>query len=209
MQQYGSKDYWDKRYKSDPEPFEWYQKYATLKPLLWKILSGYKNPKILILGCGNSRLSEELYNEGYKHITNIDFSEVCINQMQERYSDYEGMQYLCMDICKMDFENERFDVVLDKGTFDSVLCGEGATEAIHKALKEVSRVLKSNGVFICVSYGVPEYRLPYFENSEIRWTIDIQKIKKPTMEEAGANLIKQDDLEELYHHVYIGKTSNN
>ena len=208
MQQYGNKDYWDKRYKTDPEPFEWYQKYITLKPTLLTILQGFQSPRILIIGCGNSRLSEELYNDGYKQITNIDFSEVCINQMQERYSDYDGMKYYCMNICNLSFDNAAFDVVIDKGTLDSVLCGDGATEGIHKALKEVSRIMNYNGVFVCISYGVPEYRLPYFENSDERWSIEIQKIRKPMIDEP-TNIQNQDDLEEQYHHVYIGQLVNN
>ena len=209
MQQYGNRDYWDKRYKTDPEPFEWYQKYVSLKPAIAATIASYTNPKILIIGCGNSRLSEELYNDGSKNITNVDFSDVCIAQMQERYSDYEGMRYVSMDICAMGFENASFDIIIDKGTLDSVLCGEGATENIHKALKEVSRVLKPQGTFICVSYGVPEYRLPYFENSDSRWAIEIQKIKKPMVEEGGSAAQNQDELEEQYHHIYVGRLMNN
>ena len=205
MQQYGNKDYWNKRYKSDPEPFEWYQKYTALKPVLSKILSNYQSPKMLILGCGNSRLSEEMYNDGHKHITNVDFSDVCINQMQERYSDYEGMRYLCMNVCNLEFENGSFDVIIDKGTLDSVLCGESATEGIHKALKEVTRVLKSDGVFVCVSYGIPEYRLPYFENTDGRWSVEIQKIKKPLSEDPETDGEGEEDVEEQYHHVYVGR----
>ena len=42
-----------------------------------------KNDKILNIGCGNSRLSEDLSEEGYEDITNIDFSTKAISIMEE------------------------------------------------------------------------------------------------------------------------------
>jgi len=39
-------------------------------------------------------LSEELYGEGYRNQVNIDFSEVVIKSMQEKYKDRAGM--ICM-----------------------------------------------------------------------------------------------------------------
>lgn len=42
-------------------------------------------------GCGNSRLSEEMYEDGYTDITNIDISRVVIDQMAERTRAMEGM----------------------------------------------------------------------------------------------------------------------
>ena len=42
--------------------------------------------QVLNLGCGNSVLSEELYDKGFKNIINIDISPVVIEQMQKRNS---------------------------------------------------------------------------------------------------------------------------
>jgi len=36
-------------------------------------------------------MSEELYNDGYHNITNIDFSEIAIDEMNEKYCDKEGL----------------------------------------------------------------------------------------------------------------------
>ncbi len=42
------------------------------------------NLKILNLGCGNSIICEEMYDEGYLNIYNMDISSVCIETMNER-----------------------------------------------------------------------------------------------------------------------------
>lgn len=34
MAQYGRSEYWDERYTRDPEPFDWYQRWAGLKDVI-------------------------------------------------------------------------------------------------------------------------------------------------------------------------------
>lgn len=36
-----------------------------------------------MVGCGNSKLSQQMYEAGYKNICNIDISPVVIEQMQK------------------------------------------------------------------------------------------------------------------------------
>jgi len=87
-----------------------------------------KDSKILNVGCGNSRLSEEMFDEGYQNITNIDISQVVIKVMIEKYKDKgPNFKYQYMDVRAMEFENGSFDCVIDKGTLDSILCGESST----------------------------------------------------------------------------------
>jgi hypothetical protein len=50
-------------------------------------------------GCGNSRLSEEMYEDGYRSITNIDISRVVVDQMAARCRDMEGMGCKCANVC--------------------------------------------------------------------------------------------------------------
>ena len=47
--------------------------------------------EILIIGCGNSKVGECLYIDGYKNITSIDFSNVIIEEMNKKYSNEEEM----------------------------------------------------------------------------------------------------------------------
>lgn len=81
MPNYGDPRYWDKRY-SDNEGamFDWLEDYSSLKPLLKDLLPD-KSAKILIIGCGNAPLSEDMYDDGYQNIFNIDISSVVIKQM--------------------------------------------------------------------------------------------------------------------------------
>ena len=41
-----------------------------------------KSNSILMLGCGNSKLSDQMYEAGYHDILNIDISPSVIEQMQ-------------------------------------------------------------------------------------------------------------------------------
>jgi hypothetical protein len=41
-----------------------------------------KSDKSLIIGCGNSEFSSEYYDAGYKSITNLDFSDLVIEEMK-------------------------------------------------------------------------------------------------------------------------------
>ena len=40
---------------------------------------------------GHAGLSEEMYDEGFKSIANIDISKVVIDQMTEKYRDKTGL----------------------------------------------------------------------------------------------------------------------
>ena len=44
-----------------------------------------KRAEIMILGCGSSNLGEQLYKREFQFITNIDFSTIIINHMQEKH----------------------------------------------------------------------------------------------------------------------------
>ncbi|CDJ51033.1 hypothetical protein EBH_0038540 [Eimeria brunetti] len=54
MTRYACLEHWEERYKKDPEPFDWFNKYPALKPFL--LSAGLEEGHdILMLGCGTSR----------------------------------------------------------------------------------------------------------------------------------------------------------
>jgi len=40
-----------------------------------------------MLGCGNSKMSEDMFEDGYQQITNVDISFTVIKQMTEYYKE--------------------------------------------------------------------------------------------------------------------------
>lgn len=56
--------------------FDWLEDYRSLKPLLADLLK--PEDKILVLGCGNAEFSEDLYDDGFHNVYNIDISSVVI-----------------------------------------------------------------------------------------------------------------------------------
>ena len=91
MASYGKIEYWEDRYQKDKEQFDWLQRFnapngSTIMP---DTIAQYclSNSAILIVGCGNSRLPEEMHDNGYQHITCIDFSYSAIQLQKEEYKD--------------------------------------------------------------------------------------------------------------------------
>lgn len=140
-----------------------------------------------------------MYEDGYTSIVNVDISKVVIDQMIQKYKDKTSLGWQVMSITQMDFADHSFDFVFDKGTIDSLLCGENSTSTVHKALKEIYRVLKPGKSFVSISYGQPESRLGYFENPDFEWKIDVDTVAKPTI--AGELLMESKEGNHV-HYIY-------
>ena len=61
------------------------------------------------------------YDNGYHFVTCIDYSETVINTMNQRKGKRSTLVYSVMDATKMTYENESFDVVIDKANNSSDL----------------------------------------------------------------------------------------
>jgi ubiquinone/menaquinone biosynthesis C-methylase UbiE len=92
--------------------------------------------------------------------------------MQVKYEDYAGVEFLVMDARELRyFDNEKFSIIIDKGCLDSIFCSTNFIDSTLQVCKEVYRVLKKDCPFMCVSYGTPMSRVPYFRR--IPWSVDI------------------------------------
>ncbi|KAG7443556.1 S-adenosyl-L-methionine-dependent methyltransferase [Guyanagaster necrorhizus] len=168
-EQYGTKDYWDRRYQAEStdSSFDWFKKYSDIADLLRELIPD-KMSKILMLGCGNSTLSEDMYDDGYKNIVNVDYSSVVIEQMRRRHRvDRPGMKWRVMDVRELEFGDDHFDVAIDKGTMDAMMTAKGdvwdppeqVVSDCTKEMDEVIRVLrKSTGLFLYLTFGQPHFR---------------------------------------------------
>ncbi|EFA80511.1 hypothetical protein PPL_07347 [Heterostelium album PN500] len=166
---YRTHEYWEERYQKESDTtYDWLKTYKDLQPYFSKVIPD-KNMSILMLGCGNSTLGDDMYDDGYHHITNVDYSSNVIKSMSEKSKDKVNMKWLEMDIRDMKaFENESFDVVLDKATMDTFFSGadvwspaENVLSDVKQEVDEVVRILKVGGVFIYISFGQPHFRRQY------------------------------------------------
>uniref|UniRef100_UPI00398E57E4 EEF1A lysine methyltransferase 4 n=1 Tax=Pristiophorus japonicus TaxID=55135 RepID=UPI00398E57E4 len=177
--QYKDQDYWDERYRHE-ETFEWLGPFSHFEHLLREEIRS--NETILILGCGNSSMSYDMFMSGYRSITNIDFSPNCIEKMAIKYACCSGMEWKVMDAKALEFENESFDVVLEKGTLDAMMVDEKnpwnvsqeTAEIIDQVSKEISRVLRKGGRFISITFAQPHFRKQLYAKREYRWSIKHQ-----------------------------------
>ena len=197
MTDYSSLKYWEGRYLNEHmEIFEWYQTYDTLKE---KIIDYIKpEDQILNIGCGTSKLAEDLYIDEIRNVTNIDFSENAIKIMEDRYKEQKvEMKYKKMNVTNMEeFTNESFNVVFDKALLDSVLCGENALPIVDKMINEIYRVLVNGGYYIVISNGNEETRKNLF-NPEM-WEYKMIEIEKPS------KVVVLDEKDpKNYHYIYI------
>uniref|UniRef100_A0A8C2MLE2 Endothelin converting enzyme 2 n=1 Tax=Cricetulus griseus TaxID=10029 RepID=A0A8C2MLE2_CRIGR len=143
--QYCQVQYWDQRYKdaAGSGPYEWFGDFASFRALLEPELC--PEDRILVLGCGNSALSYELFLGGFPNVTSVDYSPVVVAAMQVRYAHVPSLRWETMDVRALDFPSGSFDVVLEKGTLDALLAGERdpwnvSSEGIHTVDQVLSEV---------------------------------------------------------------------
>lgn len=151
--EFNQTEYWNTFFKKrGTKAFEWYGEYLNLIVQIHKYVK-YQD-KILMVGCGNSRLSMDMYDSGFKNITNIDISPVAIKKMIEMNGKDRGdMKFLQMDATAMSFENESFSVVFDKGTLDALMTdnSDEVRKTVETYFNEILRVLRNGGRYICIS----------------------------------------------------------
>ncbi|KII87510.1 hypothetical protein PLICRDRAFT_112521 [Plicaturopsis crispa FD-325 SS-3] len=174
-EEYGSKEYWSRssivyREAADDASFDWFKSYAELAPFLRELVPS-KDARVLMLGCGNSKLSEEMWDDGYTNIVNTDYSAVVIEQMSRRHASRTGMSWHEMDVRALEFEDGSFDVAIDKGTMDAMMTTKDVwdppQQVIDDCTKEVDEVLrvlkKGTGVFVYMTFGQPHFRRRFLE----------------------------------------------
>eukprot|EP01119_Soliformovum_irregulare_P025069 TRINITY_DN916_c0_g1_i1.p1 TRINITY_DN916_c0_g1~~TRINITY_DN916_c0_g1_i1.p1 ORF type:complete len:208 (-),score=39.41 TRINITY_DN916_c0_g1_i1:56-679(-) len=173
--EYGEKKYWEDRYgtSEETETYDWYQEYGNSPELAAWVDKGIasKESKILIIGCGNSTMGEQMYKAGYTDITSIDFAKQAIDIMKDRaqQQNLDKLVYLEMDARQMTFSASSFDVVIDKGTLDAMMCGKNNILNCEKTCSEISRILKPGGVFMLITYGKPDTRLSVVDQPQFQW----------------------------------------
>uniref|UniRef100_A0A3P9MVC8 eEF1A lysine and N-terminal methyltransferase n=1 Tax=Poecilia reticulata TaxID=8081 RepID=A0A3P9MVC8_POERE len=149
-EEFSSAEYWERFFKKRGErAFEWYGDYNKLCGVLHKYIK--VQDKVLVVGCGNSELSEQLYDVGYKHLTNIDISETVVAHMNQRNAERRpDLTFHQVDATQTPYEDASFQSALDKGTLDA-MASEGEGSLARRMITEVGRILKVGGRYVCVT----------------------------------------------------------
>ena len=153
--------------------------------------------KILMLGCGNADLSADMYDNGYKNITNVDFSKVVIEQMTNKNGvERPQMTWQVLDITDMSvFETDTFDIVIDKSSIDCLFCTEDYILQVASMLKEVQRVIKPKGNYLAISHGQPKSRASHFNSRFLSWDYKELFLYDGSFE-------NEDEMENNAHYIY-------
>ncbi|KAH8065930.1 methyltransferase domain-containing protein [Aureococcus anophagefferens] len=97
------------------------------------------------------------------------------------------------DCTDMDYEDELFDVVVDKGTLDAMACHDDEKIALRRGRRYVSecfRVLAPGGVLLVASFGQPETRLKYFEGHDTAEPCDGADLEPTPTAQCNYELLK-------------------
>jgi RAT1-interacting protein len=176
---FGSSEFWEQWYQSRSQTagiedqVEWYVTMTQMRQtLLDEVLKDRYTARILIIGCGNSVLGEDLMSLGFKNVLSVDYSASVIKQMKLRFPQH-ATTYVVADVCDMSkvvlashgessSGGSAFDVIIDKGTLDSILCCDDAGSATVRLFDELQAVAAPNATLVVVSDGMPHEREHYF-----------------------------------------------
>ncbi|KAH9893400.1 S-adenosyl-L-methionine-dependent methyltransferase [Cubamyces lactineus] len=183
-EEYGTKEYWDQRYaqESEDSSFDWFKSYNDIADIIRELIPD-KSSRVLMLGCGNSTLSQDMYDDGYKNIVNTDYSGILIEKMRHKHAQSRPeMEWHEMDIRDLKFEDDSFDVAIDKGTMDAMMTAkadvwdppEEVVQNCNREVDEVLRVLRKGGIFIYLTFGQPHFRRRYLDRPGT--TFEIRKL---------------------------------
>lgn len=189
--EFSSKAYWEKFFQlRGQESFEWYGSFEEIYPHIQQRVP--TSSDVLMIGCGNSNFSSELYDKGVESIVNLDFSDLVIQEMKIKNMYRSNMRWDVGDMTDMHmYDTASFDVVLDKGALDALI-STPTPDLLAKGrrmFEEIGRVLRINGKYICISLAedfvlqtLTSFFLTSSRVSDSDWMLDIERIpsSKPT-----------------------------
>ncbi|EYU22130.1 hypothetical protein MIMGU_mgv1a002071mg [Erythranthe guttata] len=171
-------EYFFRSRKRDEFLIEWYAEWPQIQSLLTDQLLSRSSllPEsageaaavqpgelnILVPGCGSSRLSEHLYDAGFKQITNVDFSDMVIKKMSERNKKQRPvMKWRATNVKALEFIDKSMDVIIDKAALDAFV---------------VKRILKDGGRFICITVAGPIVRSILLFHFRFGWKTSVHDV---------------------------------
>ncbi|XP_031617904.1 EEF1A lysine methyltransferase 2 [Contarinia nasturtii] len=171
----GTKDYWDKSYDTEIENYKshgdvgevWFDEDSQIRVINWMLKNDIpEDNQIIDLGCGNGMMLVELYREGYKNLSGVDYSENAIELAKQIAADqdmqitYEVLDLLNATQITEKFGNKQFDIVHDKGTYDAIsIHPENPAEKRAAYIQNLHNLTSNNGLLILSSCNWTESEL--------------------------------------------------
>ena len=172
---FGEDAFWQERYARGASSFEWFLPLADVleqsppfKALLQSRVAG--KAKLLEIGCGTSELLENLWDMGFRSVTGLDNQATALEFCRKRQGE-RRIEYVEGNMVQMPFGAAAFDVVVDKGALDALVCRGG--DDLAKCGAELWRVLKPapTSVLIVISNApldeIPSGLKPWFQKEQM------------------------------------------
>ncbi|KAG8581747.1 hypothetical protein GDO81_007787 [Engystomops pustulosus] len=175
---YKELQYWDSRYEEEERGHEWFGSYHDFAHLVRRELR--PGTRGLVLGCGTSSLSAELHKEGVRPLVSIDYSPVCIKEMAQRNACVPDMSWMVMDARHLQFPDETFDLVIEKGTLDAMMVDEKDPWRVSQdTITLVDQVLSEVSLWVYNYYYESTNNLQIVNNITIENGISKQILSEP------------------------------
>lgn len=133
----------------DPVFFEKYSqmdrsKYGLTSAGEWnalrELLPDFKDKTILDLGCGYGWHCQYALAKGAKHVVGVDISQMMLEKARN-LTPQDNVEYLHMPIEDIDFEKDRFDIVISSLVFHYIA-------SFDDMCKRIAHCLKKGGSFV-------------------------------------------------------------
>merc|ERR1711884_986387 len=130
-----------------------------------------KSARVLVLGCGDAPFSADLFAAGYRDVTNVDYSRVCIERMSKKHPE---MVWKVADATNMvGIDDEVFDAVVEKSLFDAFVGAKVTPDEkefnVTNTLAEAWRVLKPGGTYFSLNYILEAMEQGWMERCLNSW----------------------------------------
>jgi hypothetical protein len=175
---FSSQAEWENFYKleeeTQQEAIEWHSS-ISLESIASFVPPG---SRCLIPGCGNSKLPQAILSAVKDvQIVLLDSSQICLNQLEKEYG--QKMEYHCGDATKLSevMNGEKFDIIIDKGLSDVILCGEGWNGPLKALSQEAANNIKTDGLYLLISYRLPKSTQEFLDQAGLEngleWEFDL------------------------------------
>lgn len=138
------------------DTFDWLLSLRTHPQLrAWLLPSAHGlalDARVLVVGCGDSTLSEDLWDSGFTRVVGVDVEERCIVAARARTVAKPGLEWVASDLAAKEGLPPAlgtFDLALDKGTLDAIVCA--GDDVACRAVWNVCGALAPGGTIVVVT----------------------------------------------------------